>query len=202
MTIGGDTSGLDPRRDCLANVDAFGRPVPTARFMAGREFDLLAPGAVEPSAAEIARVIADDVQVLPTFTHGVGPFPNAKGRWTKGPESLSAGERTAAVSLYLALVTRECMTLAGIGKQIIIEGPLARNRLFGEALARLTGVEVFASGDTTGTAIGAAMLFAGVRSIGSPPVPRSPLTNAGFAPYCERWASQVGISAKTSPPGS
>jgi len=32
-----------------------------------------------------------------------------------------------AVSLYLALVTQACLELAGVGKQIIIEGPLARN---------------------------------------------------------------------------
>ena len=37
---GGSLDGLDPRRDCLANLDAFGRPVPSARFMGGREFEI------------------------------------------------------------------------------------------------------------------------------------------------------------------
>ncbi|HTM76605.1 MAG TPA: FGGY family carbohydrate kinase, partial [Devosia sp.] len=140
MTVGGDTARLDPARDSLANVDAFGRAVPTARFMGGREFDMLAPGAETPSDADIARVINQDVQALPSFMAGVGPFPGAVGRWTKGPEQLSAGERTAAVSLYLALVTQACLGLAGVGRQIIIEGPLARNEVFGQALAALTGV--------------------------------------------------------------
>lgn len=38
---GGQLAGLDPSRDCLANLDAFGRPVPSSRFMGGREFELL-----------------------------------------------------------------------------------------------------------------------------------------------------------------
>ncbi|MET0745529.1 MAG: carbohydrate kinase, partial [Microvirga sp.] len=35
FAVGGDLGRLDPARDTLANVDAFGRPVPSARFMGG-----------------------------------------------------------------------------------------------------------------------------------------------------------------------
>jgi sugar (pentulose or hexulose) kinase len=191
MTVGGDTGKLDAARDSLANVDAFGRAVPTARFMGGREFDMLAPGAETPSAADIARVIGDDVQALPSFMAGVGPFPGAVGRWTKRPEQLSAGERTAAVSLYLALVTEACLGLAGVGRQIIIEGPLARNELFGQALAALTGVTVSASGDATGTSLGASMLFGREHAEGAPGVERLPLRVEGFEDYCARWRERV-----------
>ncbi|UXN73421.1 hypothetical protein N8D56_21485 [Devosia sp. A8/3-2] len=123
MTVGGDTSGLDSERDSLANVDAFGRPVPTARFMGGREFDMLVPGAVEPSEADIAKVVAEEIQALPSFTPGVGPYPKAEGRWTHDPAALSIGERSAVVALYLALVTRQCLDLSGLGREIVIEGP-------------------------------------------------------------------------------
>ncbi|HTN63965.1 MAG TPA: carbohydrate kinase, partial [Devosia sp.] len=191
MTVGGDTAGLDPARDSLANVDAFGRAVPTARFMGGREFDMLAPGAETPSDADIARVIGEDVQALPSFMAGVGPFPGADGRWAKGPERLSAGQRTAAVSLYLALVTEACLGLAGVGRQIIIEGPLARNEVFGQALAALTGVAVSASGDATGTSLGASMLFGGRHAAGAPGVERLPLRVEGFEGYCARWRERV-----------
>jgi len=191
MTVGGDTSHLDATRDSLANVDAFGRAVPTARFMGGREFDMLAPGAVEPTEADIASVIAKDVQALPSFMAGVGPFPGSVGRWTKDPEGLSAGERTAVVSLYLALVTQACLELAGVGKQIVIEGPLARNALFGEALARLTGVKVSASGDATGTSLGASMLFGGTHTAAAPGLDRPPLQTEGFDAYCARWRERV-----------
>jgi sugar (pentulose or hexulose) kinase len=195
MTVGGDTNHLDQARDSLANVDAFGRAVPTARFMGGREFDMLAPGAVEPSEAEIANVINGDVQALPSFMEGVGPFPQAVGRWTHGPAHLSGGERTAAVSLYLALVTRACLDLAGVGKQIVIEGPLARNGLFGRALATLSGVPVTASGDATGTSLGASMLFGGQHGAAAPGLVREPLDIAGFDAYCARWRERAGDRA-------
>ncbi len=40
--VGGDLEHLDPQRDALANVDAYGRAVPSSRFMGGREFEILA----------------------------------------------------------------------------------------------------------------------------------------------------------------
>lgn len=191
MTVGGATDRLDPMRDSLANVDAFGRPVPTARFMGGREFDLLAPQASEPSPADIARVIGDDIRIMPGFIDGVGPFPSARGGWSQGPEHLSPGERTAAASFYLALMARTCLELAGTGHEIIIEGPLARNLLFARSLATLVDVPVFASGDATGTSLGAAMLFGGGHDGGKAGPAVTPLDAAGFGAYCERWMAEA-----------
>ncbi|QQR35609.1 FGGY-family carbohydrate kinase [Devosia oryziradicis] len=191
MTVGGDTDKLDADRDSLANVDAFGRAVPTARFMGGREFDQLVGDVVVPSPTEVARVIADDIRVQPNFTPGVGPFPHARGRWTHDPDGLTAGERTAAASLYLALVTRACLDLCGLGRDVIIEGPLARNALFGQALAKLSGVPVHASGDATGTSLGASMLFgAGKRRAVAGPA-AAPLDIAGFDAYAARWRAEI-----------
>jgi len=191
MTVGGQTGALDAGRDSLANVDAFGRPVPTARFMGGREFDLLVGEIVEPSPADIAHVIDNDIQALPSFVPGVGPFPGQTGRWTVAPETLSPGQRTAAASLYLALMARACLDLCGLGRCISVEGPLSRNRLFGEALAQLTGVPVHASGDATGTSLGASLLFGG--SIGQTTESHafSPLTVAGMDAYAARWRQRL-----------
>ncbi|QYO77980.1 FGGY-family carbohydrate kinase [Devosia salina] len=191
MTVGGDTGALDPKRDSLANVDAFGRPVPTARFMGGREFDTLVPVIAEPGPADIAHVIAQDVQVLPSFAPGVGPFGDRDGRWTIDPGTLSAAQRTAAASLYLALVARACLDLCGLGHSITLEGPLARNRLFGAALARLSGVPVLASGDATGTSLGASLLFGGrlPETDGSHAI--APLQVDGFDAYVDRWQARV-----------
>ena len=47
MAVGG-TARLDPKADMLANVDVCGVPVPTARFMGGREFSVLAGDAPAP----------------------------------------------------------------------------------------------------------------------------------------------------------
>ena len=190
MTVGGSTSGLDPARDSLANVDAYGRPVPTARFMGGREFDLLAPGAVTPTEAEIGRVIGEEIQALPSFMPGVGPFPAATGRWTQDAATLTPGERTAVASLYLALMTEAALGLCGLGKTIIIEGPLARNAVFAQALAKLTGAVVQVSGDSTGTSLGASMLFGGAAT-SAPAQTIVALADPGFDAYASSWRSQI-----------
>lgn len=157
--VGGALAKLDPARDMLANVDALGRPVPSARFMGGREHDLLTgrSGAV-PSVAEIGRVLDGAVMALPTFSPGTGPFPAHAGHWTVDPASLSAGERAAAASLYLALMTREMLVAMAADGPTIVEGPFARNDLFLEALGGLTGRPILASSGTTGTSAGAALL--------------------------------------------
>ena len=189
MTVGGNTEHLDPARDSLANVDAFGRAVPTARFMGGREFDQLVPEIVEPTEADIARVIAGDIRVQPAVMAGVGPYPAASGGWSHEPAT--PGERTAAASLYLALMTEACLGLCGLGREIIIEGPLARNTLFGQALARLTGVSVSASGDATGTSLGASMLFGAGEGHAAAGVALVPLDAPGFDAYAARWRAAI-----------
>lgn len=190
MTVGGSTVALDQSRDSLANVDAYGRPVPTARFMGGREFDLLVPVVESPDAADVEAVITRDIQALPSFVPGVGPFGTRPAEWTVDPDSLGAGERTAAASLYLALVAQEALSLCGLGKQITIEGPLTRNPLFASALARLTKVPVALSADSTGTTLGASLLF-GNRDLGTDAVPVAPLSVAGFDAYAARWRDRV-----------
>ena len=168
MTVGGDLGGLDPARDSLANVDALGRAVPTARFMGGREYAALVGEAPAPAGpADLAAVVAAGVVPLPSFAPGVGPFPSRRGGWLGDPGRLPPAGRTAAADLYLALVTRACLGLAGRGGRIVVEGPLARNALYCGALAALAGVPVHPSPDATGTAAGAASLFAGPRGGGT-----------------------------------
>jgi sugar (pentulose or hexulose) kinase len=153
--------------------------------MGGREFDLLVPEIVTPGPADIARVIEQDIRIQPGFTPGVGPFPAAAGYWTGQPDN--AAERTAAASLYLALMTQACLELCGLGREIIVEGPLARNAVFAGALARLTGVDVTSSTDATGTSLGASMLFGPDRNHAAPGSPVAPLETAGFDAYARRW---------------
>jgi sugar (pentulose or hexulose) kinase len=196
FAVGGSLDALDPARDGLANVDAFARPVPSARWMGGREFDLLVDHRPEtPDAAALARVLDDGVMVLPTFVRGCGPYPHGAGRWTADPASLSPAERTAAASLYAALVTAESLAVAGAAGPVIVEGPFARNRLFAEALARLTARPVIPSSGATGTSAGAALLALG---------PEATLPEASDAPvgesygldelgnYAARWLDLAG----------
>jgi sugar (pentulose or hexulose) kinase len=187
MTVGGSLERLDPERDSLANVDAFGRPIPTARFMGGREYATLIGDATAPATPDdAAAVLAADVFPLPTFAPGVGPFPAGAGRWHGDLAALAPAARTAAADLYLALVTRECLALAGLGERIVVEGPLARNALFCGLLAALVGVPVHPSPDATGTAAGAAALLGGA-ALGGVPAAVTPRALAGLAEFAERW---------------
>ena len=157
---GGPLDRLDPARDTLANVDAYGRPVPSARFMGGREFDILTGrDPSPPDAAAVRTVLGRRVMALPSFAPGSGPFPNATGRWSEAPDTLTPGERTAVATLYVALMTASCLDLIGAEGRTVVEGPFARNPLYSEALAILTGRPVLPSGGGTGTSVGAARLL-------------------------------------------
>jgi sugar (pentulose or hexulose) kinase len=158
---GGGFDRLDPKHDCLANVDAFGRAVPSSRFMAGREYEIIAGSAAEPTRADLAKVVAGNIMALPTFAPGTGPFGDAVGHWSADPTRLTPGERAAAASLYAALVTETCLGFAGAEGPVVVEGPLARNATFLGALAQRVPRPVIARSDATGTTDGAALLAIG-----------------------------------------
>ena len=161
FAVGGELDRLDPQRDCLANVDAFGRAVPSSRFMAGREYEIIAGTATAPSAADMVRVVSTMTMALPAFAPGTGPFGDSRGRWSTDPSHLSLGERAAAASLYAALVTETCLSLAGAQGPIVVEGPLAGNQEFLGALGQRVPRPVIARPDATGTTDGAALLAVG-----------------------------------------
>ncbi len=188
FAIGGSLDRLDLERDTLANVDAFGRATPSARFMGGREFDILVDGrAATPDSATIASVLERRVMAWPGFAPGNGPFPAARGHWSHDPETLSPAERTAAASLYVALMTATCLDLLEARGPTIIEGPFTANALFLSALQFLTGRAVSRSGGGSGTSAGAARLAL--------PKTRAPATVpaehvAGLAERLEGYAAQ------------
>lgn len=161
FAVGGDLDHLDPRRDALANVDAYGRAVPSSRFMGGREFEILAAqiGTASPEAIEAAleTVIEKNLMLLPNVVEGSGPFPSRKMRWI-GDASVNTAERLAAVNLYLALMTEACLGLIGAKGPIFVEGPFALNRTYLVALSALTNTDVVALAGSTGTSQGAALL--------------------------------------------
>lgn len=160
--VGASLDKLDPARDTLVNVDAFGKPVPSARFMGGREFELLTAGSghVSDDALESTceRVLADTIVYLPGAVTGSGPFPEKKGRWLNPPRD--DAERHVAASFYAAMMTASCLDLVGHAGTIIIEGPFGANRLYAGALAAITGAEVLVTdaNSPSGTALGAAIL--------------------------------------------
>jgi sugar (pentulose or hexulose) kinase len=99
--------------------------------------------------------------LLPSVQQGSGPFPHREYSWTGNEAELTSGQHFAAVSLYLAMMSATCLELTGAAGPVIVEGPFAKNRVFGAMLSVTTGREVLASaGSATGTSIGAALLAA------------------------------------------
>ncbi|ENN85174.1 putative sugar kinase protein [Rhizobium freirei PRF 81] len=198
FAVGGDLGHLDPERDVLANVDAYGSAVPSSRFMGGREFEILAAEiGTAPSDAIVAaleRVIEKKLMLLPNVVAGSGPFPGSKMRWI-GEASAHTAERLSAVSLYLALMTEACLGLIGAKGPVFVEGPFATNRAYLIAMAALTGAQVIALPDSTGTSQGAALLT-GIHShstIENAPV-RAELP--GLGDYRKAWREALSHSGQ------
>ncbi|NEJ73148.1 carbohydrate kinase [Rhizobium phaseoli] len=187
--VGGDLDHLDQKRDALANVDAYGRAVPSSRFMGGREFEILSAeiGPVDDEAAQaaIGPVIEKGMMLLPNIAAGSGPFPGKASRWI-GAQEASREERYATACLYLAFMTDACLGLIGAKGPIIVEGPFALNETYLTLLAALAGREVLAVPGTTGTSQGAALLT-GIRPLSGAATHVPPTDIAGLAAYRDRW---------------
>ncbi|SFB33933.1 Sugar (pentulose or hexulose) kinase [Rhizobium sp. NFR07] len=189
FAVGGDLDHLDPARDTLANVDAYGRAVPSSRFMGGREFEMLTSelGPLEQQAAlaVMPGVIARRIMLLPNLAEGSGPYPGRPARWL-GEAHASNAERWAAACLYLALMTQTCLKLIGAGGPVLVEGPFAHNRVYLDALAALVGRDVLALPGSTGTSQGAALL-AGIRPASGSEISISPSDIDGLQAYADIW---------------
>jgi sugar (pentulose or hexulose) kinase len=166
MAVGGRKIELDPARDTLVNVNALGHPVPSARFMGGREFSLLTDGRPQVwNDSDIAAVLTRQALLLPSTQQGSGPFPQRAAQWVDA-DALSPGQRFVVISFYLALMTATCLDLIGGDGPTTVEGPFARNQPFIHMLAAATGRPVVASETSTGTSIGAALLADGGKAMG------------------------------------
>lgn len=190
FAVGGQLDRLDQARDTLANVDAYGKAVPSARFMGGREFDLLTGGnAVAPDTATLDRVIRDQLMLLPSLVKGTGPFPDREAVWPNG-EARTPAERTAAASLYAALMTHVSLGLIGAEGTTMVEGPFARNAVYLSALRSLTGRDVAALPGSTGTSLGAAILAGATIPVQAKAGNVQPL-DAAFDTYAAIWRDHL-----------
>jgi sugar (pentulose or hexulose) kinase len=158
---------LPPHRDCLVNVDHRGLPIPSSRFMGGREIEILAghegrtAGATSSPAAQLeaaVKVIEAGHMILPTAVPQVGPFP-ARQQEIIGTAD-SALESMARAHIYAALVADVSLDLIGARDCIIVEGRFSQSRVFVRMLRSLRPeTRVLTSDGDNGVARGALRLI-------------------------------------------
>lgn len=156
----GGAATLDPARDTLVNVNAREQAVASARFMGGREFEVIQQGGqVDPAEQDVAAVLDAGRMLLPSVETGSGPFQGRQMQWHGGEPEVGTGQRAAALSFYLALMTGTCLKLVGGAGPTIVEGPFAKNAEYLAMLQAVTARPVLTNAAITGTSIGAAMLL-------------------------------------------
>ena len=156
----------------------------------GREFSTLVRDAGDCTDADLSHVLGNGIMLLPSVQQGSGPFPHRAHSWIGSEATLAPGQRFAAVSLYLAMMSATCLELTGAAGPVIVEGPFAKNRVFGAMLSAATGREVLASsGSATGTSIGAALLAAeGMKpDIAFSSISPPPALAGSMVRYAEAW---------------
>ncbi len=189
---------LDARLDTVANTDVHGRPVACSRFMAGREFALVAGAGGMTATADpgnLARVVATGAMALPSFTDSGGPVPGTGGRGRLvGADGLDGAGRRALAVLYVALMADLGLDAVGAADRLLVDGPLAQEPTFGPLLASLRGARVELSAEPDGTVLGAAALDR-LRRGAALPAPTltvaPPLDLTGLAAYRTMWRDAV-----------
>ena len=134
MANRGDSRRLREDRDMLANVNAFGAPVATARYMGGQEYEADRAAAMEPTVDAV-------IEVLSLGRDRAAVVRQRRARTPAGPGVSKASSRCTARSdaalatLYSALMTAVLIESLGAAGEIFVDGPLARNPLFARLLA-------------------------------------------------------------------
>jgi L-fuculokinase len=188
MAVGG-AGQLDPEADMLANVDVRGAPVPTARFMGGREYSVLAGDApADADEVDVGAIIASEVLALPAFSDQGGPFASRKGV-IEGPTPTTPKARAALATLYSALMTAHMLRRLQAPGDLIVEGGFARSPAFAAVLARLMGHRrVVVAPISAGAAAGAAMLARWAEPHPPPRLEPALVWNLpGLEAYRDRW---------------
>jgi sugar (pentulose or hexulose) kinase len=193
-----DPTSLPEARDCLINVDVSGTPVPSSRFMGGREMELIAPeaaSAIDPCANKdilisiAGSMVKEGVFALPTFQNGVGPFPMSAGRWIRQPSDQLG--RRAVAGLYLALMANVSLDLIGSKETLVIEGRFADDPVFAGTLAALRRQQGTYLSDANNS-----LPYGALRLVNADLPPGAVLTRVepldyDLADYAAKWQSMV-----------
>lgn len=204
MRLAGDGAAvptLSEARDCLINVDAYGRAVPSARFMGGREIETVIQldtrrVDIKPDQpallAAVPALVESGAMLLPTLAPGCGPFPAGPGQWIDRPDDWYA--RRAAACLYAALVATTSLDLIGSQDCLLVEGRFAEAEVFVRALASLRpDMTVYTANAHNDVSFGALRLSDPDLHPQGELVRVAPL-DVSLDAYRERWLSELGLA--------
>ncbi len=158
MALGNPGDSLIEERDMLANVDIYGNSVPCARFMGGREFELVcrlagAKANDEMSLEDIQSIVSEQVFALPPIESGSGPFMH-----TERTGGLTSGVRSGVslATVYLALMIDYELDLLHAHGPILFGSASLKNPILVQLLAQLRPHQpVYMSKDPASTVMGA-----------------------------------------------
>lgn len=191
MANRGDLRRLREERDMLVNVNAFGAPIATARYMGGREYEAIAgaPAAV-PTIEGVGDILAHGAMALPSFA-SAGPYSGRVGKVEAS--DLDGVRRASLATLYSALMTSLLIESLGAAGEIFVDGPLARNPLFASLLAAIVpagSVRTYAQGGGSRVSTYLAGLPGHV-ALGAEPQNVVPLRLPGLLDYQARWRHRL-----------
>lgn len=162
MSSGVSLNTLNAEKDMLANVDVEAKPVACARFMGGREYDIICAkfngrGEFEIDVALLQVLIDQKVMALPDFSGGSGPFGGSESAFLNASDELikTNGFGAALATLYCAMMMDYQLDMLGAKGDIYIEGAFLQNPLMCAVLASLRQNQTtYLSADSTGTVQG------------------------------------------------
>jgi sugar (pentulose or hexulose) kinase len=178
---------LEESRDCLLNVDTRGRPVPSSRFMGGREIELAiaahvpitghaptagyapmagpVPTPAQTHANESNAEAAQRAAAISAIVSGQMILPSFVPGVGPFPHAVprsvgirSDADHSALALVYAALLADVSLDLIGSCDSVVIDGRFSASSAFTQTLASLRPTAVVLVGDPNGVARGALRL--------------------------------------------
>ena len=150
---------LNPSLDMLANIDVFGKPVPTMRFMGGREYDhLMGVFKISNKTRAIKNFSFHDYLIYPSYASGGGFSINKIN--ISLYERLNKGQIYYLICLYISFVINFCLNQMKSSNTIILDGPITKNITIMKILSSLRKKQIVLKNKREiGTTLGATNLF-------------------------------------------
>lgn len=150
---------LNPSLDMLANIDVFGKPVPTMRFMGGREYDhLMGVFKISNKTRAIKNFSFHDYLIYPSYASGGGFSINKIN--ISFYERLNKGQIYYLICIYISFVINFCLNQMKSSNTIILDGPITKNITIMKILSSLRKKQIVLKNKREiGTTLGATNLF-------------------------------------------